>query len=136
MLMKLERDKYIKIREGTYLCHVKVWGKEEYIYAVGMTYDFKDYRSSTELNIWGYGENAADALIMSVNHLSKYASNSFYADDLNDITVFDFSMSLVEMMSSGPKKDVPNLIELEHPEHGKFSMAIFIENDTAFPLAR
>lgn len=93
---KIEKDRYLRIVKNCYLCHVKKWGEDDYMYALAVRTHGED-DDGEGLEIFGWGDTILKALISAVAQLTTSGREGISFNLLRNLTV----TKMVDMIDCG-----------------------------------
>jgi hypothetical protein len=137
-MIKLEKNKFLKINEYCYLSYTNRWGSEnEFFYFVSIICD-GNLNSMWGQSIFGYGETAEEALIMAMDNLVKKSLKSIPISYAKDHTLCEIIDYINKNEGGIERPDTLIVIDKTNSEYWDYAddqdFSITIDGDNAWPL--
>ena len=84
-MITLEKDRFFKINKNCYLCFIPI-NEDEYKYVIAIN-SHPSCLEVSGLEIYGYGNNCHEAMLMAIGNLANLANQAIPFDYLVDLTI-------------------------------------------------
>jgi len=104
--MEIEKNKYFKLNDYCIIAFLDISckGTKDYNYCIG--YKSHQYLEENEYEIYGYAKDLLNALLNTVDMLTRLGTQTVSQETLKDLTIKDFVNFIADNEYSFPSPDI------------------------------